>query len=143
MRIGYGYLTPEADIGLEDRRMSFFVLCPETRFCIGPFQNGLGQLANVDISSVYLNQFETATSVHLLGHNKKRHPPVFASTSALSCLKKNTHAQSARRNQYAMFHYDVVLINHQWNTFFGKHVGDYQGLGHGILVLSLLPLKRP
>jgi len=78
--------------------MSFFVLCPETRFCLGPFQNGLEplgpepveslqverlgaevQLANVIISSVYLNHFETATSVRLLGHNKKRHPPVFQS----------------------------------------------------------------
>ena len=92
MRIGYGYLTPEADIGLEDRRMSFFVLCPEIRFCIGPFLNGLEQLANVDISSVYLNQFETATPVHLLGHNKKRHPSVLSTTSPLFCLKKNTHA---------------------------------------------------
>ena len=122
--MGIFFQTRKSRRSGQDRRMSFFVLCPETRFCLGPFQNGLeplgpepvespsavslsavssrpncsepnglqverleaeGQLANVIISSVYLNHFETATSVHLLGHKKK---DILLSSSPLSAAEE-------------------------------------------------------
>jgi hypothetical protein len=63
--MGIFFQTRKIKCSGQDRRMSFFVLCPETRFCLGPFQNGLEPLGPEPVESLQVERLKAEGQLDL------------------------------------------------------------------------------